>query len=54
MQKRISTALLEEAANGNTRAFEVIRDTIGEKPKEQISLETEVIRIGFDDDPAEV
>lgn len=38
----------------NPRFWELIRDTIGEKPKEQISLETEVIRIGFDDDAAEV
>ena len=31
-QQRISTALLKEATQGNVRAYEVIRDTIGEKP----------------------
>lgn len=33
-QERMSLALYEKACNGDTKAFEVIRDTIGEKPKE--------------------
>lgn len=37
-QQKISLALLNEAQAGNTKAFEVIRDTIGEKPKEEIGL----------------
>ena len=37
-QKKISLSLLQEALNGNTKAFEIIRDTIGEKPKENISV----------------
>lgn len=31
-QAKISLALIEEAIKGNVKAFEVIRDTIGEKP----------------------
>lgn len=43
VQKKISTALINEAMNGNnagsvTRAFEVVRDTIGEKPVEKVML----------------
>lgn len=38
-QKNISVALLQKALNGSTKAFEVIRDTIGEKPTEKISME---------------
>jgi hypothetical protein len=33
-QEKISMALLKKASQGDTRAFEVIRDTIGEKPIE--------------------
>ena len=38
MQKKISTALIKEAEKGNTKAFEVIRDTIGEKPTDNLKL----------------
>ena len=38
-QTKLSVALLSSALNGNVKAFEVIRDTIGEKPKEEISIE---------------
>lgn len=31
----ITAALVTEALSGNTKAFEVIRDTIGQKPTEQ-------------------
>lgn len=39
-QKNISIALIMEALEGNNKmkAFEVIRDTIGEKPKEAIEI----------------
>ena len=42
-QSRLSLALIEEALNGNkagsvTKAFEVIRDTIGERPTEKIMI----------------
>lgn len=32
---KVSVALLERALKGDTKAFEVIRDTIGEKPVEK-------------------
>lgn len=43
MQERLSLALIDEALNGNkagsvTKAFEVIRDTIGEKPTEKVEV----------------
>ena len=37
-QARISLSLIQEAMDGNTKAFEVIRDTIGEKPKENVDV----------------
>lgn len=37
-QEKISLALIQQALEGNTKAFEVIRDTIGEKPKEEIEV----------------
>lgn len=39
-QKKVSLALIERAKNGNTKAFEVIRDTIGEKPIDKVEQET--------------
>ncbi len=39
-QKNITIALIKEALDGNTKAFEVIRDTVGEKPVDK--LETEI------------
>lgn len=38
-QKKISLAMLQEAKAGNTKAFEVIRDTIGEKPKDKVEID---------------
>lgn len=38
-QNRMSLAIIEKAMNGDTKAFEVIRDTIGEKPKDSVELE---------------
>ena len=34
----ITTALIKEAEKGNVRAYETIRDTLGQKPKENISV----------------
>lgn len=34
-QERMSLAILEKAFAGDTKAFELIRDTIGEKPTEK-------------------
>ncbi len=36
MKEKISLSLIQEALKGNVKAFETIRDTIGERPKEQI------------------
>ena len=43
VQERISLALIDEALNGNkagsvTKAFEVIRDTVGEKPVDKVMI----------------
>lgn len=42
-QSRVSVALIQEAINGNkagsvARAFETIRDTVGEKPVEKVMI----------------
>ena len=38
-QERVSLAQIKQALDGNTKAFEVIRDTIGEKPVDKIEQE---------------
>ena len=38
VQEALSTALIKAALNGNVRAYEIIRDTIGEKPVENVSI----------------
>jgi len=38
-QKKMSLAMIEKAMNGDTKAFEVIRDSIGEKPKDKLEIE---------------
>lgn len=35
-QEKMSLALIEKAMNGDTKAFEVIRDSIGEKPVDKV------------------
>lgn len=35
IQKRLSLALIDKALSGDVRAFETIRDTIGEKPTDK-------------------
>ena len=37
-QKKVSLALIDKALSGDVKAFEVIRDTIGEKPEEKQSI----------------
>lgn len=37
-QEKISMALLQKASKGDTKAFEVIRDTIGQKPVENYNI----------------
>ena len=36
VQEALSTALIKAALSGNVRAFEIIRDTVGEKPVENV------------------
>ena len=65
IQEKISLALINEAITGNnagsvTKAFEVIRDTIGERPVEKVqatqtvvdmsAFSTEEIKAMLDDD----
>lgn len=38
VQEAIVLALAKKALQGDTKAFEIIRDTIGEKPAERITL----------------
>ena len=35
----MSLAIIEKAMNGDTKAFEIVRDTIGEKPKDSLEVE---------------
>lgn len=43
----ITLSMYQEALKGNTKAFELIRDTIGEKPVERIqTIEAPVIELG--------
>lgn len=39
-QELMSDALIKQAIKGNTKAFEIIRDTIGEKPIENVTIMT--------------
>lgn len=41
-QTLITLALTEKAKMGDTKAFEVIRDTLGQKPKDQVELEGKI------------
>lgn len=41
VQKKMSFALIKKAVKGDTKAFEVIRDTIGQKPKENLNIDFE-------------
>lgn len=34
-QKKMSLAIIQKALNGDTKAFEVIRDSIGQKPTDK-------------------
>ena len=37
-QQSVTLALIEKAIGGDTKAFEVIRDTIGEKPVDKVMI----------------
>ncbi len=47
-QEKMSLSIIKQALEGNTKAFEIIRDTIGEKPKEEIEV-TDVTNKKFDE-----
>lgn len=42
IQESMTLALIEKAKGGDTKAFEVIRDTIGEKPVDKVQMKTDV------------
>ena len=46
-QKKISLALIQKALNGDTKAFEVIRDSIGQKPTDKVESVNKNIVIDF-------
>lgn len=46
-QNKVSLALIEKALSGDTKAFEVIRDTIGEKATEKV--ENTNIEMSYED-----
>lgn len=47
IQEKISLALLEKAKKGDVKAFETMRDTIGEKPTEKV--ENTNVEISYED-----
>lgn len=36
----MTLALIQKAMDGDTKAYEVVRDTLGQKPKEEVELTT--------------
>ena len=51
-QEKISLSLIAQAMEGNTKAFEVIRDTVGEKPTDKIEADVGItnINVKLDDE----
>ena len=41
-QMAITVSLYQQALKGNTKAIEIIRDTLGEKPKDNVNISGEV------------
>jgi len=50
VQDNIITALIQKASEGSEKAFEVIRDTIGEKPVDKQEITTNEIVVSIEDD----
>lgn len=46
----ITVALIQKALKGDTKAFEIIRDTIGQKPIEQLDINSNKININITGD----
>lgn len=40
--KKMINTMVKQAQKGNTKAFEILRDTRGEKPKEEMNIEGSV------------
>lgn len=50
IQEKMSLAIIQEALNGNVKAFESIRDTIGEKPRENQEIDLNAsIKVDYGD-----
>jgi hypothetical protein len=45
IQENICLSLIDKALEGDTKAFQIIRDTIGEKPIEQLCMTTTNINL---------
>lgn len=50
VQEKLSAAIMKKGMGGDIRAFEVIRDTIGEKPKDVFDINSNEINIRITDD----
>ena len=46
VQKSVAVALIQEAQNGNVKAFGMLRDTIGEAPVEKVQTTQTVVDLG--------
>lgn len=44
----ITTALINKALDGSEKAYQLIRDTLGQAPEQTINLESSVIKINID------
>jgi hypothetical protein len=50
-QEKISLSLIQQAMQGNVKAFETIRDTVGEKPVDKVENEiVSTIKVDVVDD----
>lgn len=47
-QEKISLSLIQKAMQGDTKAFEVIRDTVGEKPVDKVEADVGITSIKVD------
>lgn len=52
-RKKLSVALINKALSGDTKAYEIIRDTIGQKPidKQEVNINPPIIVDSIEDIP---
>lgn len=50
--RQIMAALMQKAMEGDVRAWETLRDSSGQKPKEEVQMDN-TVRLYFDDPDAE-